>query len=93
LKVIPLIPFKGFPVTSIHSDRTQREREDAIRAFRRGKCPIMVATGVMARGLDIANVLHVINYDLPDSMHGGMTEYVHRIGRTGKVTITLVPCS
>ena len=53
----------------------------------------MVATGVMARGLDIANVLHVINYDLPDSMHGGMTEYVHRIGRTGKLTITLVPSS
>jgi ATP-dependent RNA helicase DDX3X len=40
----------------------------------------MVATGVSARGLDVINVLHVINYDLPSAMHGGMTEYIHRIG-------------
>ena len=48
----------GLPVTAIHSDRTQREREDAIRAFRSGKCPILVATGVSARGLDVHSVLH-----------------------------------
>ena len=49
---------KDFPCTSIHGDRTQREREDAIRAFRNGKCPIMIATGVSSRGLDIHNILH-----------------------------------
>lgn len=42
----------------------------------------MVATGVSARGLDVINVLHVVNYDLPSGMHGGITEYVHRIGKS-----------
>ncbi|KAL5002475.1 P-loop containing nucleoside triphosphate hydrolase protein [Aspergillus recurvatus] len=75
----------GLPSTSFHADRTQREREDALRAFRSAKCPIMVATGVSARGLDIKNVMHVINYDLPSAMHGGITEYIHRIGRTARI--------
>jgi ATP-dependent RNA helicase DDX3X len=48
----------GMPVTAIHGDRTQREREDSIRAFRSGKCPILIATGVSARGLDIHSVMH-----------------------------------
>ncbi|OOF90851.1 hypothetical protein ASPCADRAFT_156157 [Aspergillus carbonarius ITEM 5010] len=73
------------PSTSIHSDRTQIEREDALRAFRTARCPILVATGVSARGLDIKNVMHVINYDLPRAEHGGITEYVHRIGRTARI--------
>ena len=50
------------------------------RAFRTGKCPILIATAVSARGLDIRNVMHVINYDLPSAEHGGIDEYVHRIG-------------
>ncbi|GLA10576.1 hypothetical protein AnigIFM62618_000173 [Aspergillus niger] len=75
----------GLPSTSIHSDRTQREREDALRAFRTAKCPILVATGVSARGLDIKNVMHVVNFDLPRVQHGGITEYVHRIGRTARI--------
>ncbi|CAG8926361.1 unnamed protein product [Penicillium salamii] len=75
----------GMPTTSIHSGRTQIEREDAIRSFRTARCPIMVATGVTARGLDVVNVLHVVNYDLPSTMHGGITEYVHRIGRTARI--------
>ncbi|KAJ5970587.1 Helicase C-terminal [Penicillium vulpinum] len=75
----------GMPTTSIHSGRTQLEREDAIRAFRSAKCPILIATGVSARGLDVINVLHVVNYDLPSSMHGGITEYIHRIGRTARI--------
>ncbi|EAW09311.1 DEAD/DEAH box helicase [Aspergillus clavatus NRRL 1] len=75
----------GLPSTSIHSDRTQREREDALRAFRTARCPILVATGVSARGLDIKNVMHVINFDLPSVMHGGITEYIHRIGRTARI--------
>ncbi|EUC38875.1 hypothetical protein COCCADRAFT_32227 [Bipolaris zeicola 26-R-13] len=84
-KVDDFLYNKGLPVTSIHSDRTQREREDALRSFRTGRCPILVATGVTARGLDVANVKHVINYDLPSSQHGGITEYVHRIGRTARI--------
>ncbi|KAL4781795.1 P-loop containing nucleoside triphosphate hydrolase protein [Aspergillus varians] len=75
----------GLPSTSIHADRTQREREDALRAFRSATCPILVATGVSARGLDIKNVMHVINFDLPSATHGGITEYIHRIGRTARI--------
>ncbi|XP_062984136.1 probable ATP-dependent RNA helicase DDX4 isoform X2 [Elgaria multicarinata webbii] len=66
--------------TSIHGDREQREREEALRYFRCGKCPVLVATSVAARGLDIENVQHVINVDLPSMID----EYVHRIGRTGR---------
>ncbi|KAM4065114.1 DEAD/DEAH box helicase [Hirsutella rhossiliensis] len=75
----------GVPVTSMHSDRTQMEREAALRAFRSGKAPILVATGVMARGIDVRNVMHVINYDLPSMDYGGIEEYTHRIGRTGRM--------
>ncbi|GJN67480.1 hypothetical protein PLIIFM63780_004921 [Purpureocillium lilacinum] len=73
------------PVTSIHRDRTQQEREIALRSFRSGKAPILIATGVMARGIDVRNVMHVINYDLPSMDHGGIEEYTHRIGRTGRI--------
>ena len=52
------------------------------RAFRSGKAPIMIATAVSARGLDVRNVMHVINYDLPNIDHGGIDEYVHRIGKS-----------
>ena len=69
-----------FPATAIHGDRTQRERERALEFFRNGRCPIMVATAVAARGLDIPNVTHVVNYDLPTDID----DYVHRIGRTGR---------
>eukprot|EP00128_Syssomonas_multiformis_P013838 Colp12_sorted_trinity150504_noHs@31599 len=72
---------EGFPATSIHGDRSQREREDALATFRSGKTPILVATAVAARGLDIPHVRRVINYDLPSDID----EYVHRIGRTGRV--------
>jgi len=72
---------EGLPTTSIHGDRLQREREEALFDFRTGDKPILVATAVAARGLDIPNVAHVINYDMPDDVD----EYVHRIGRTGRV--------
>jgi ATP-dependent RNA helicase DDX3X len=68
---------RSFPSTSIHGDRTQMEREDALQAFKSGQCPILVATAVAARGIDIRNVMHVINYDMPNDMD----EYIHRIGR------------
>ena len=71
---------QGFRATSIHGDRTQSEREGALREFREGIAPFMVATAVAARGLDIPNVAHVINYDLPSDID----DYVHRIGRTGR---------
>ncbi|GLG93124.1 ATP-dependent RNA helicase bel [Gryllus bimaculatus] len=72
---------EGYPVTSIHGDRSQREREDALHRFRTGQTPILVATAVAARGLDIPHVKHVINFDLPSDVE----EYVHRIGRTGRM--------
>ncbi|MCJ1307866.1 DEAD-box ATP-dependent RNA helicase [Agyrium rufum] len=71
---------QSFNATSIHGDRTQRERERALEMFRNGHCPILVATAVAARGLDIPNVTHVVNYDLPTDID----DYVHRIGRTGR---------
>lgn len=68
--------------TSIHGSRMQQEREQALFDFKSGKRMILIATGVAARGLDIRNVDHVINYDLPLS---DFNEYVHRIGRTGRI--------
>jgi len=70
----------GFPTTSIHGDRAQQEREEALNSFKTGKTPILVATNVAARGLDIPNVAQVINYEMPKEVD----EYVHRIGRTGR---------
>jgi ATP-dependent RNA helicase DDX3X len=70
----------GVNAISIHGDRTQPEREYALRQFKCGNCPVLVATDVAARGLDIPNVMHVINYDLPNNVD----DYVHRIGRTGR---------
>ncbi|KAK6878600.1 ATP-dependent RNA helicase DED1, partial [Candida tropicalis] len=71
---------QGFPATAIHGDRSQYEREKALAAFKNGAAPILVATAVAARGLDIPNVGHVINFDLPSDID----DYVHRIGRTGR---------
>ncbi|KAI1351287.1 P-loop containing nucleoside triphosphate hydrolase protein [Xylaria sp. FL0043] len=76
---------KDLPCTSMHADRTQREREDAMRAFRIGKTPLLITTGISARGIDVRNVMHVVNYDLPSMEHGGIQEYTHRIGRTGRI--------
>ncbi|XP_077212996.1 DEAD-box ATP-dependent RNA helicase 37-like [Tasmannia lanceolata] len=70
----------GFPATTIHGDRTQQEREYALRSFKSGTTPILVATDVAARGLDIPHVAHVVNFDLPNDID----DYVHRIGRTGR---------
>ena len=67
-------------VAVLHSNRTQREREQALRGFRDGKFEILVATDIAARGLDILDVSHVINFDVPQHPE----DYVHRIGRTGR---------
>jgi len=71
---------KGFRVASIHGDKPQHKRQQAIRMFKEDVVKIMVATDVAARGLDIANVTHVINYDIPQTYE----DYIHRIGRTGR---------
>merc|ERR1712154_569840 len=65
----------------MHGDRSQEQREMALEDFRRGKHPILVATSVAARGLDINDIRHVINFEMPKEVE----EYVHRIGRTGRV--------
>jgi ATP-dependent RNA helicase RhlE len=67
-------------VTVLHSDRTQKDRITALEGFKSGKYEVLVATDIAARGLDVAGVTHVINYDIP--LHP--EDYVHRIGRTGR---------
>ncbi|MDK3161973.1 DEAD/DEAH box helicase [Kamptonema cortianum] len=67
-------------VTVIHSDRSQRERVEALDGFKSGQYEVLVATDIAARGLDIAGVSHVINYSVPENPE----DYVHRIGRTGR---------
>jgi ATP-dependent RNA helicase RhlE len=64
----------------IHGDRSQSQREAALRSFKNGKTRVLVATDVAARGIDIDSVSHVINYDIPEAPE----DYVHRIGRTGR---------
>merc|ERR1719476_278076 len=70
----------GVAVTAIHGDRSQQEREEALHAFKSGANPVLVATDVAARGLDIPNVALVVNFDMPKQLD----DYVHRIGRTGR---------
>ena len=67
-------------VATLHSNRTQNERVDALEGFKAGRYEVMVATDIAARGIDIAGVSHVINYDVPQHPE----DYVHRIGRTGR---------
>jgi len=75
---------KGFRVASIHGDKPQMKRQQAIRMFKENVVSILVATDVAARGLDIPNVTHVINYDVPATYE----DYIHRIGRTGRANNT-----
>lgn len=71
---------RGFKAESIHGDKTQYQRQRSLRSFKEGKVNILVATDVAARGLDIPNVSHVINFEAPENY----TDYIHRIGRTGR---------
>jgi len=71
---------QGLPATGIHGDRSQREREAALHAFTTGRISVLVATDVASRGLDIKDINHVVNFELP----AGIDSYVHRIGRTGR---------
>ncbi|HEV2329036.1 MAG TPA: DEAD/DEAH box helicase [Verrucomicrobiae bacterium] len=83
-RVAQLLKRNSHAVCVLHSNRTQREREQALRGFRDGRFEVLVATDIAARGLDIAEVSHVINYDVPQHPE----DYIHRIGRTGRAEAT-----
>ncbi len=75
---------RGFNVASIHGNKTQAQRQSALRKFRSNQVQALLATDVASRGLDIDSVTHVINFDLPETYD----DYVHRIGRTGRADKT-----
>lgn len=86
-----LLKRQGIKAGSIHGDRSQEERNKALNAFKNGQIPVIVATNVIARGIDIKDVSMIINYDVPRSSD----DYVHRIGRTGRydksgIAVTLI---
>jgi len=83
-KVAQQIERAGHKVTSLHGDRSQGQRQSALRGFKDGTHQIMVATDIAARGLDVESISHVINYDMPDTADA----YIHRIGRTGRAERT-----
>ncbi|HEX3625286.1 MAG TPA: DEAD/DEAH box helicase [Verrucomicrobiae bacterium] len=83
-RVAQLLKRNNHAVCVLHSNRTQREREQALLGFREGRFEVLVATDIAARGLDIAEVSHVINYDVPQHPE----DYIHRIGRTGRAEAT-----
>ena len=75
---------RGFKVSVLHGDRSQSQRLRALEQFRRGRSQVMVATDIAARGLDIDDISHVINFDIPNTPE----DYVHRIGRTARAEAT-----
>jgi ATP-dependent RNA helicase RhlE len=79
-RVAGMLKRNNHAVAVLHSNRTQREREQALQGFRSGRFEVLVATDIAARGLDIADVSHVINYDVPQHPE----DYIHRVGRTGR---------
>ncbi|HWD19059.1 MAG TPA: DEAD/DEAH box helicase, partial [Verrucomicrobiae bacterium] len=79
-QIASLLKRNQHSVAVLHSNRTQREREDALLGFRNGRYEALVATDIASRGLDIADVSHVINFDVPQHPE----DYIHRIGRTGR---------
>ncbi len=81
-KLSTMLAAKGFKAESIHGDKNHSKRQKALGLFKQNHINILVATDVAARGLDIADISHVINYDLPATYD----DYVHRIGRTGRGT-------
>ena len=83
-RIAGLLKKNNHAVAVLHSNRTQREREEALKGFRGGRYEVLVATDIAARGLDIADVSHVINYDVPQHPE----DYIHRIGRTGRAEST-----
>merc|ERR1712217_312912 len=74
----------GFPALCIHGDKKQEERDWVLKEFKEGKSPILVATDVASRGLDVKDIKYVINYDFPSQIE----DYIHRVGRTGRAGAT-----
>ena len=74
----------GIRTAALHADRTQQQRMSAVEGFRTGEYPVLVATDVAARGLDIDGIAHVVNFEVPDTPEA----YVHRVGRTGRAEST-----
>ena len=72
---------RGFRVGALHGNRSQGQRQRTLKSFKQDEISILLATDVASRGLDIDNVSHVINYDLPETYD----DYIHRIGRTGRM--------
>ncbi|MBN1596040.1 DEAD/DEAH box helicase [candidate division FCPU426 bacterium] len=83
-RVVDVIKRAGHHAAALHANKSQSQRQHALAQFRSGRLSILVATDIAARGLDIASISHVINYDMPDSA----TTYIHRIGRTGRASRT-----
>ena len=73
--------FRDWPISSIHGDLPQGSRDSIMRSFRAGKTKILVATDVVGRGIDVSGISHIINYDIPQYCD----DYVHRVGRTGRM--------
>ena len=93
-QVAEALTTRGFAAAAVHGDLGQAQRERALRAFRNGKVDVLVATDVAARGLDVEDVTHVVNYECPEDAKA----YLHRIGRTGRagragVAVTFVDWS
>ena len=79
-KLAKALASRGFKIATIHGDKTQAQRNHALAALKDDKVQILLATDVVARGIDIKDVSHVINFDLPQTYE----DYIHRIGRTGR---------
>ena len=79
-RISHILKARNHSVNRIHADRSQPQREAALREFRDGRARVLVATDIAARGLDVDAVSHVINYDVPSAPE----DYVHRVGRTGR---------
>ena len=79
-RVVKVLDGEGIPSMAIHGNKSQNHRERALSQFRSGEIPLLIATDIASRGIDVEGVTHVINYDLPDDADA----YVHRIGRTGR---------
>jgi ATP-dependent RNA helicase RhlE len=79
-RIVRQLADAGIEVTSIHSNKSQIDRQRALAAFDRGKVRVLVATDIVARGIDVEGISHVVNFELPDDP----TSYIHRIGRTAR---------
>jgi ATP-dependent RNA helicase DeaD len=79
-RVARYLEVRGVPVEKLHGGRAQNQRQNALKSLKTGRIQVLVATDIAARGLDIRNITHVINYDLPQSVE----DYIHRIGRTAR---------